>query len=134
MSKEFTSRHPNREQLTILMATKITKVRFKVQYNYKKCDGNWVDLRTQKKRHHIKDPRLRIPSSFISVKYQPVTSKSLRQENFSKNIHMFNYNLVLFSDDKQHIFDTKPEPVIKKDEDTISFVNDEEDVSHLDVD
>ena len=40
MPKEFTSRHPNREQLTILMAIKITKVRSKIWYNCKKCDGN----------------------------------------------------------------------------------------------
>ena len=83
------------------MATKTTKVRSKVRCNCKKCDGNWVDSRTrnkhyaveerlrlekselkksdkkEKKRHHIKDLRLRIPSSSISVKHQPVTSKSL---------------------------------------------------------
>ncbi|CAG8720952.1 10811_t:CDS:2 [Funneliformis caledonium] len=90
MSKEFTSKHPNREQLTILMTTKTIK---------------W---------HHIKDLRLRIPSSSISVKYRLVTSKSLQKENLSKNIQMLDHDLALFSDNKQHIFDIKLEPVITK--------------------
>ena len=67
---------------------------------------------------------------------------------------MFDYDLALSSDDEQHIFDTKPEPVIKKrrrydqfrqvnniginqDEESKQssyLTSDEEGVPHLDVD
>ncbi|CAG8737221.1 1230_t:CDS:2 [Funneliformis caledonium] len=116
MSKEFTSRHPNREQSTILMATKTTKIRSKVRCNCKKYNNNWVDSRTHNKYY-----------AFYISKISTSYSTSLQQKNFSADIQIFDYDLAL-SMNSSRINQNK------ESEQSSCLTNNEENVFYLDVD